>query len=112
MLPAFDNNSISQLLLQGSLNQSQKRKVLEVTGRPGVDALQLNPDESVLALDNTAPIVWLIKTDGAGYKTATAYDIKEHEQEKPVDHFKELEERISKLEDIVNAKSNTSKSKQ
>ena len=81
---------------------------MEVTGRAGAEAYQLGPDSSILLLDNTAPIVWLVKSDGAGYKTLSAYDIKPHEEEKPVDHFKELEDRITKLEETVNAKqSNT-----
>ena len=87
--------------------QTQQTKVVEVTGRGGADAFQLAPDSSILLLDNTAPIVWLAKTDGAGYKTLMAYDIKPHEEEKSVDHYKDLEERIAKLEETVNAKSDT-----
>lgn len=106
MLP-YNQNQLSQLLLQQTL-QPQNTKVVEVTGRAGAEAYQLPADSSTLLLDNTAPIVWLVKTDGAGYKSLSAYDIKPHEEEKPVDHFKELEERISKLEETVNAKqSNT-----
>ena len=47
-----------------------------------------------------------MQTDGAGYKTLTPYDITPHKEEKPVDQYKTLEERISKLEDLVNGKSN------
>ena len=104
MLPY--NQNLSQLILQQALPQNTK--VVEVTGRAGAEAYQLSPDSSILVLDNTAPIVWLIKTDGAGYKSLIPYDIKPHEEEKPIDHFKELEDRISKLEETVNAKqSNT-----
>ena len=103
----YNNQNLSQLLLQQSL-QPQSIKVVEVTGRAGAEAYQIGPDSSTLLLDNTAPIVWLVKTDGAGYKSLSAYDIKPHEETKPVDHFKELEDRISKLEETVNAKqSNT-----
>lgn len=107
MLPY--NNQLSQLLLQQSLQpQTQQTKVVEVTGRAGVEAYQLAPESSILLLDNTAPIVWLVKTDGAGYKTSIPYDIKVHEEEKPVDHYKELEDRITKLEETINARqSNT-----
>lgn len=112
MYPYNNQNQLSQLLLQQAIQpQSAQTKVIEVTGRAGADAYQLGPDSSILLLDNTAPIVWLVKTDGAGYKTLAAYDIKPHEEEKPADHFKELEERIAKLEETVNAKSNTSNAK-
>ena len=104
----YNNQNLSQLLLQQSLQPQTQTKVVEVTGRAGAEAYQLGPDSSILLLDNTAPIVWLVKSDGAGYKTLSAYDIKPHEEEKPIDHFKELEDRITKLEETVNAKqSNT-----
>ena len=104
----FNKNQLSQLLLQQSIQPQTQTKVVEVTGRAGADAYQLGPDSSILLLDNTAPIVWLVKTDGAGYKTLVGYDIVPHKEEKPVDHYKELEDRILKLEETVNAKqSNT-----
>lgn len=113
MYPSINQNQLSQLLLQQSLQpQMSQQKVIEVTGKPGVDALQLGVDSSVLVLDNTAPIVWLVKTDGAGYKTSIPYDISPHKEEKPEDHYKALEDRIARLEDVVNAKqSNTTNAK-
>lgn len=108
MYPYNNQNQLSQLLLQQAIQPQSQSKVVEVTGRAGAEAYQLGPDSSILLLDNTAPIVWLVKSDGAGYKTLSAYDIKPHEEEKPIDHFKELEDRITKLEETVNAKqSNT-----
>ena len=108
MYPYNNQNQLSQLLLQQAIQPQTQTKVVEVTGRAGAEAYQLGPDSSILLLDNTAPIVWLVKSDGAGYKTLSAYDIKPHEEEKPIDHFKELEDRITKLEETVNAKqSNT-----
>ena len=108
MYPYNNQNQLSQLLLQQAIQPQAQTKVVEVTGRAGAESYQLGPDSSILLLDNTAPIVWLVKSDGAGYKTLSAYDIKPHEEEKPVDHFKELEDRITKLEETVNAKqSNT-----
>ena len=106
MYPTLNQNQLSQLLLQQSMPQ-QVHKVPEVTGRAGAEAYQLGADSSILLLDNTAPIVWLVKTDGAGYKSLVPYDIKPHEEEKPIDHYKELEDRISKLEEVINAKSDT-----
>ena len=100
----YNQNQLSQLLLQQSIQPQTQTKVVEVTGRAGADAYQLGPDSSILLLDNTAPIVWLVKTDGAGYKTLVGYNITPHEEEKPVDHYKELEDRIVKLEETVNAK--------
>jgi hypothetical protein len=113
MYPYNNQNQLSQLLLQQAIQpQTAQTKVIEVTGRAGAEAYQLGPDSSILLLDNTAPIVWLVKTDGAGYKSLSAYDITPHEEKAPVDQYKSLEELITKLEETINAKqSNTSNAK-
>ena len=87
------------------LPNSQPQEVVKVSGKNGIDALQMPPNCSGLFLDITAPIVWLVQTDGAGYKTSVPYDITPHESEE-VTQFKTLEERIAKLEETINAKSN------
>ena len=53
-------------------------EIIHVTGRRGAEALQMAPNSSVLALDDTAPLVWLCRTDGAGYLTVTPFDIAQH----------------------------------
>ena len=88
-----------------NLMMPQQQEVVKVNGKNGVDAFQLAPNSSALLLDTTAAIVWLVQTDGAGYKTSTAYDITPHVPEEEA-QFKTLEERISKLEETINAKSN------
>lgn len=88
-----------------NLMMPQQQEVVKVNGKNGVDAFQLGPNSSALLLDTTAAIVWLVQTDGAGYKTSTAYDITPHVPEEEA-QFKTLEERISKLEEAINAKSN------
>ena len=88
-----------------NLVMPQQQEVVKVNGKNGVDAFQLAPNSSALLLDTTASIVWLVQTDGAGYKTSTAYDITPHVPEEET-QFKTLEERISKLEETINAKSN------
>lgn len=88
-----------------------KREVVKVNGRGGADAFQMQPNESDLLLDTTAPIVWLVQTDGAGYKTVTGYDITPHEEKPQEDVYKTLEDRIKKLEEVVNAKPDTSNAK-
>ena len=87
--------------------QAQKREVIRVAGRPGVDAFQMGPNESVLLLDETAPIVWLVTTDGAGYKTPTPYSISPYQPEPEID-VKALVARVDRLEGLINAKSDSS----
>lgn len=80
-------------------------KVVRVSGRPGAEAFQMPPNSEVLLLDETAPVVWLKTTDGAGYPRLSAYDITIHE-EATVD-YKSIEERLKRLEEIINDKSDS-----
>ena len=89
-----------QNALQGQINGS----ILKVSGINGVNALNLAPNTSVLALDETAPIVWLVSADGAGYKTPTAYDIAPHKDQQEL-KTNDIETRLSRLEQIVNEQS-------
>lgn len=103
----YSNQSNTQFLQNLLLQQAQgqTQEVIKVSGKNGVDAYAMAPNSSVLLLDTTAPIVWLVQTDGAGYKTSTAYDITPHASEEEV-QFRSLEDRITRLEEVIDAKSN------
>ena len=77
-----------------------KTEIIHVNGENGAMALQMMPNSQALLLDDTAPIVWLAQTDGAGYKTVTPYDISPHKAKEPVG-VKDLEERIERLERMM-----------
>lgn len=78
-----------------------QQQVIRVNGENGAMALNLAPNSSALVLDETAPIVWLCRTDGAGYKTCTPFPITEPKQvHTPT--VQELVERIDKLEARIN----------
>ena len=68
---------------QPSYNQNMmgKQEVVRVNGKNGAEAFQMLPNSSILLLDETAPIVWLKTTDGAGYPTIKPYDISPHQDE-------------------------------
>lgn len=103
-LNGMQYNQQSHLQPQQSNYFGMKQQVIRVNGKNGAEAYQLPPNSSILLLDETAPIVWLKMTDGAGYPTLTPYDIAPHqsaEQLQQID-MKSLDERIKKLEDIVN----------
>ena len=89
----------------------QKQTIAKVNGKNGADMYQLPPNSEALLLDETAPIVWLIQTDSAGYKTATAFDLVAH-KEAPQATIQDLMERVEALEREVksnNGKSNSRK---
>lgn len=73
------------------------QQIIQVTGEAGARALQMMPNSSALLLDETAPIVWLVQTDGAGYKTVTPYKIEQYVPE-AVPSMKDILDRITKLE--------------
>lgn len=87
-----------------SWGQNQQRmEIVRVNGENGAKAYQLPPNSSALLLDESAPLVWLVQTDGAGYKTATPYTIAPY-QAQPAPDYSELEERIRRLEDLINGR--------
>lgn len=79
--------------------------IVKVNGENGAKAFNLPPNSSVLLLDETAPIIWLKTTDGAGYPTITPYSITPYQAETKPD-FNSLEARIKKLEDMIYEQSN------
>lgn len=77
-------------------------EVIRVNGKHGAEAFRMAPNSSALLLDETAPIVWLVQSDGAGYHTAQPYTISPVEQRQPEDILKNLEIRLSRLEEKIN----------
>lgn len=89
------------------VNQSPTRsEIIKVNGENGARAFQLAPNSSALLLDESAPIVWLVQSDGAGYKTVSPYTITPYQAEPPI-NARDLEARISRLEGIINEQSDT-----
>ena len=99
-------NQYPQSQMPMSVMSAQRYEIIHVNGRNGADALQMLPNSNVLLLDDTAPIVWLVQTDGAGYKSLTPFDISVH-KDKSAPDYQSLEDRISKLEEILNDKSDS-----
>ena len=80
--------------------QLQPQQVTQVNGRASVEQLKLAPNSSLLAMDTTAPIVWLCKTDTIGSLQVQAYDISPHVEKPPVD-LDALETRLATIETIL-----------
>ena len=80
---------------------AQPSQVTRVNGENGARAYQLGPNSSALLLDESGTIVWLVITDGAGYKTVSPYDITPHQAVQQPD-IMTLEQRITRLEGIIN----------
>lgn len=83
----------------------QAQQVVRVNGENGARAYQIGANSSALLLDESGTLVWLVTSDGAGYKTVAAYDIMPHKAE-PDKSYTDLETRVRKLEDMMGGKRN------
>lgn len=92
--------------MQMQTQKLRKYEIIHVTGRNGAEALQMAPGSNVLLLDDTAPLVWLCQTDGAGYKTVIPYTIAPYQEPAPIS-VDELNARIARLEEMLSAKPDT-----
>lgn len=95
-----------------------QQQIIQVNGKASVDTISLAPNSSLLAMDTTAPIVWMCVSDGVGKVTATPYDIVVHKEKAPVDmdaveqRITSIENTLAEMEERINVKSNVGKSKQ
>ena len=91
---------------QGQMPQAQPQtQVVRVNGENGAKAYNIGANSSALLLDESGLLVWLVTSDGAGYKTVSAYDIAPH-QDAPKPDYGSLESRIQtvekKIEEMMN----------
>ena len=85
---------------QQPYRQQPKQEVVKVNGENGARAFPIGANSSALLLDESGVIVWLVTTDGAGYKTVAPFDISPH-QIAPQPDFHDLETRIARLEGMI-----------
>lgn len=86
---------------QNPYQQAPKQEVVKVNGENGARAYPIGANSSALLLDESGAIVWLVVSDGAGYKTVAPYDITPHHVAAAPD-YSNLDERVKKLEDFIN----------
>lgn len=85
----------------GQMQSQQRMEIIRVNGEGGARAYQMPPNSNALLLDEANPLVWLVQTDGAGYKTVTPYTITPY-QTAPAPDLGTLEQRITRLEGMIN----------
>lgn len=92
------------------MNYYNQNQIINVNGENGARAYQMMPNSSALLLDTSAPIIWLAQTDGAGYKSLTAYDITPHKEPEPI-NYNDIISRLEKVEEKLNEQSNNADAK-
>lgn len=86
-------------------------EIIRVNGEAGAKNFQMAPNSAQILLDAATPnLIWVVQTDGAGYLTATPWDVFPHQVQQPVD-VNSLEQRVRNLEDMY-AAINTGSTKQ
>lgn len=105
--PLYNPNLNPYVYSQSPYHQQPKQDVVKVHGEGGARAFPIGANSSALLLDESGEIVWLVVTDGAGYKTVMPYDITPHKVA-PAPDFGTLEQRIEKLEAVINGNSTNS----
>ena len=106
-MPGFQNPYMNpygfQQMPQMPVYQQPSQQVVKVNGENGARAYQMGANSSALLLDESGTMVWAVTSDGAGYKTVSAYDITPHKSEQAV-QYDSLENRIKRLEEIIDAR--------
>lgn len=105
----FYNNTYGN----GTINSSAPiySQIIKVNGEAGARNLRLAPNSSILLLDEHNPILWFIQADGAGYFNPVPYDLTPHQAAPQID-LNQLDNRLRKVEELLNEQSNYRTSKQ
>ena len=105
--PFINPYGMPQQYPQPVMPQAPQQQVVRVNGENGARAYQIGANSSALLLDESGTMIWAVTSDGAGYKTVSAYDIVPHKTE-PGPDFGSLEQRIKRLEEKVNVNAGNS----
>ena len=84
-------------------SQPPRCEIIHVNGENGARSWRMAPNSQCLLLDDTAPIVWLAITDGAGYPTLTPYSITPY-QAVPAPDIGAMNDRLTRLEAAIYGK--------
>lgn len=94
---------------QPQLPFGQQSNLIWVHGIQGGNAYKMGANQSVILLDETAPLAFFKRTDSAGYATMDIYDLTPHKESET--DLQSIEQRLAKLEARLN-ESDTAISKQ
>ena len=81
----------------------QRQEIIKVNGENGARAYQMAPQSSAILMDESHPLIWVVQTDGAGYKTVTPFTITPY-QAQPAPDLNSMNDRITRLEEILNGR--------
>jgi hypothetical protein len=86
--------------------QGYSGQIIQVNGKAGAEALQMEPNSSVYVQDSTqGNRIYLCMTDGAGYKTVRGIlgvFEEEQKQQEQKDTLTSIDERLKRVEERLN----------
>lgn len=94
--------------------QLPQQQIITVAGEDSFKTMQTAPNISFLALDQNQAILYVCQSDGVGKVTPTLYDIFPHKSPEQVaqanieTQLSQFSERLKKVEESINGKSNPS----
>ena len=100
MFPNYGNFPMPWPSYQSPRPSLPQQQVVTVAGAESLAQIQLAPNSSMLVMDQGAPVVYLVQSDGVGKVTATAYDISPHKDKAQVQQ-ESMDARLSALEQAV-----------
>ena len=109
--PMIDTMNQNRMNYNNPYMPAPHYELVKVNGEAGAKNFKMAPNSAALLLDETAPIVWLVQTDGSGLLTPTPFDIIAHQQPQQID-INNLALRVAQLEERLNDQSNSFSGKQ
>ena len=103
--PFINPYGFGQQYMAPAAPAAPQMQVVRVNGKNGARAYGIGANSSALLLDESGTMVWLVTSDGAGYKSVSAYDIVPHKGQ-PAKEYTDLESRVKKLEDMMGGRRN------
>ena len=100
MYPNYGNFPLQWPQYPAPRPQLPQQQIVQVSGQDSLSQIQMAPNSSLLAMDQGAPIVYLVQTDGVGKVSWTAYDIAPHKDKAQI-HQESMDARLSALEQAV-----------
>ena len=91
-------------------NTLPRYELIKVNGEESAKNFRMAPNSDALLLDENNPILYHVQTDGAGYLSVNSYDLILHQPAPQVD-INLLNQRVSQLEELLNARQSNSQSK-
>lgn len=106
--PTFPSQQTQQMGMFGQVATQNYSPIQYVNGIDSANAFILQPNQSVILMDNNKPVFYYKQSDAAGVSTVKAYEFHEFQEKKQELDFvtrDEFNELVSKINNLQNQQS-------